>query len=136
MWYAEKQIDTWPTCTQASAEGSTFALMWARMKRCSCIYDILDFLELSQIEKQMLSWLEKEVRPKLHRKAQFHGKVDTPIALLDGFHLRRYANGNCLWNAFVSGNKDRILPTPVNVCAIDKYVLRTDDIAQFNLRFS
>ena len=81
MWYAEKQIDTWPTCTQASAEESTFALMWAKMNRCSYIYDIRNFQKLNQIEKQMLSWLEKEVWPKLHRKAQFHGKVDIPRVL-------------------------------------------------------
>jgi hypothetical protein len=83
-FYAEKQSITWPTCTQASTAGSTFALLWARMNRCSCIYDIRDFPKLSQMEKQTLSWLEKEVRPKLHREAQFHGKVDTQIALLDG----------------------------------------------------
>ncbi len=74
----------------------------------------------------MLSWLEKEVWPKLHRKAQFHGKVDIPIALLDGFYLRRYASENRLWNAFVSEKKDRILPTLVNMFAIDTYILRTD----------
>jgi hypothetical protein len=58
------------------------------MNRCSCIYDIRGFPKLSQIEKQTLSWLEKEVWPKLHREAKFHGKVDTPIALLDGGDFR------------------------------------------------
>ncbi len=72
----------------------------------------------------MLSWLEKEVRPRLHREAQFHEKVDTPITLLDGWGLPRYANGNCLWNAFVTG-KDRILPTPANMFVINEYVLKT-----------
>ena len=99
IYYAEKQAITWPTCTQASTARSTFALMWARMNRCSCIYDIRGFPKLSQIEKQTLSWLEKEVQPKLHRKAKFHGKVDTPIALLDGWGIGgfpSYANGNCL----------------------------------------
>ena len=123
-YYAEKQAITWPTCTQASTARSTFALMWARMNRCSCIYDIRGFPKLSQIEKQTLSWLEKEVRPKLHREAKFHGKVDTPIALLDGPGLPRYANDNCLWNAFVT-RQDRILPTPITMFAIDEYVLET-----------
>ncbi len=67
----------------------------------------------------MLSWLEKEVRPRLHREAQFHEKADTPIALLDGWRLPRYANENCLWNEFVTG-QDRILPTPMTMFAIDK----------------
>ena len=70
----------------------------------------------------MLTWLEKEVRPKLHREAQFHGKVDTPIALLDGWGLLRYANENFLWNAFVT-RQQRILPTPVSMRVIDEYVL-------------
>ena len=117
-----KQSLAWPTCTQASAKGSTFFLMWARMNRCSCIYDIRAFPTLSQMEKQMLTWLEKEVRPKLHREAQFHGKVDTPIALLDGWGLPRYANENFLWNAFVT-RQQRILPTPVSMRVIDEYVL-------------
>jgi hypothetical protein len=64
--YAEKQICTWSTCKQASTAESTFVLMWARMNRCSCVYDIRgDFPKLSP--KQMLSWLETEVRPKLYR---------------------------------------------------------------------
>ncbi len=57
-FYAKKQAITWPTCTQAFNAGSTFALMWARMNRCSCIYDMrYTFLRLSPIEKEMLSWL-------------------------------------------------------------------------------
>ena len=78
-----------------------------------------------KLKKQTLSWLEKEVRPKLHREAIFHGKVDTPIALLDGWGLGGFpsyaTNGNCLWNAFVT-RQDRILPTPVTMFAIDEYV--------------
>ncbi len=61
-WYVERHICTWPTCTQASTVRSTFALMWARMNRCSCIYDMQHtFLKLSPIDKEMLSWLEKAV---------------------------------------------------------------------------
>jgi hypothetical protein len=100
--YAQKQAITWPTCTQASTAKSTFAFMWASMNRCSSIYDIRDFPKLNQIEKQTLRWLEKEVRPKLQREAKFHGKNDTPIALLNGWGLPRYANDNCLWKAFVT----------------------------------
>jgi hypothetical protein len=105
--FVERRICTWPTCTQASTAGSTFALMWARMNRCSCIYDIRNFPKLNPIEKEVLSWLEKEVRPKLHATATFLGKVDTPIKrnTANGF-----LNGNCLWNAFISG-EERILPT-------------------------
>ena len=55
----------------------------------------------------MLSWLAKEVRPKLHSTAQFHGKVDTPIKRNEN----RFVNGNCLWNEFISSGKERILPT-------------------------
>jgi hypothetical protein len=116
-WFVERRICTWPTCTQASTAGSTFALMWARMNRCSCIYDIRNFPKLSPIEKEMLSWLEKEVRPKLHATATFLGKVDTPIKrnTANGF-----LNGNCLWNAFISG-EERILPTE-DLDDIEKYV--------------
>ena len=95
------------------------------MNRCSGFFYIRDFPKFSPIEKQMLSWLQKGVRPKLHRKAQFHVQVDTPNVLLDAPGLRRFVNGNCLWIAFVSG-KDRILQPVVNQFAIDKYVLRTD----------
>ena len=65
----------------------------------------------------MLSWLEKEVRPKLHATATFLGKVDTPIKrnTANGF-----LNGNCLWNAFISG-KERTLPTE-DLDDIEKYV--------------
>jgi hypothetical protein len=76
----------------------------------------------------MLSWLEKEVRPKLHATAQFDGKVDTPIVLLDGWGLGgypSYANGNCLWNEFISG-KARILPTEDDADDVDKHVRRYD----------
>ena len=123
-FYAEKQAITWPTCTQAFNARSTFALLWARMNRCSCIYDIRAFPKLSQMEKQTLSWLQKEVRPRLHREAKFERNVDTPIALLDGPGLPSYANGNCLWNAFVT-RKERTLPTPITMFAIDEYVLKT-----------
>ncbi len=122
--YAEKQAITWSICPQASTAGSTFALMWARINRCSCIYDIRDFNILSQNEKQTL---EKEVRSKMHREAKLHGKVDTPIALKDGWGLGgfpRYANGNCLWNAFVT-RQQRIFPTPITMFAIYEYVLKT-----------
>ncbi len=63
----------------------------------------------------------------MHREAKFHGKVDTPIALLDGYGLfgfQSYANGNCLWNAFVT-RQQRILPTPITMFAIDEYVFKT-----------
>ena len=123
-FYAEKQAITWSTCTQASNARSTFALLWARMNRCSCIYDIRAFPKLSQMEKQTLSWLEKDVRPKLHREAKFERNNDTLIALLDGLGLPSYANENCLWNAFVT-RQQRSLPTPVNMRVIDEYVLRT-----------
>ncbi len=129
-FYAQKQAITWPTCTQASTAGSTSALMWAGMNRCSCIYDMRHtFLKLSPIEKEMLSWLEKEVRPKLHAKATFHGKVDIPIKrnTANGF-----LNGNCLWNAFISG-KERILPSE-DLDDIEKHVHWYDmtKAAEFN----
>jgi hypothetical protein len=55
-YYAQKQAIIWPTCTQASTAGSTFALMWTRMNLCSCIYNMRHtFLKLSPIEKEMLS---------------------------------------------------------------------------------
>jgi hypothetical protein len=95
------------------------------MNRCSCIYDIRNFPKLSLIEKKMLSWLEKEVRPKLHAKATFHGKVDTPIKrnTANGF-----LNGNCLWNAFISG-EERILPTE-DLDDIENYVLHWYDMTK------
>ena len=75
-------------------------------------------LKLSPIEKEMLSWLEKEVRPKMHAEAEFHGKDDTPI--------KRNANGfvkeNCLWNEFIITGTKSILPTEEIVDDIDKYV--------------
>jgi hypothetical protein len=116
-WFLERRICTWPTCTQASTAGSFFALMWARMNRCSCIYDIRNFSKLSPIEKEMLSWLEKDVRPKLHATATFLGKVDTSIKrnTANGF-----LNGNCWCNAFISG-EERILPTE-DLDDIEKYV--------------
>jgi hypothetical protein len=86
------------------------------MNRCSCIYDIRNFPKLSPIEKEMLSWLEKEVRPKLHATATFLGKVDTPIKR----NANVFVNGNCLWNAFISG-EERILPTE-DLDDIEKYV--------------
>ena len=104
--------------------------MWARMNRCSCIYDMqYTFLKLSPIEKEMLSWLEKEVRPKLHATAQFDGKVDTPIKR-DAYV---FVNGNCLWNEFVTGNP-RKLPTEDDEDAIVKHVRRFDmtEAAQYD----
>ena len=70
--------------------------------------------------RQTRSW----TTTRLHRDAQVHGQVDTPIALLDGPGLPSYANGNCLWNAFVT-RQQRTLPTPVNMRVIDEYVLKT-----------
>jgi hypothetical protein len=67
----------------------------------------------------MLSWLEKEVRPKLHATAQFDGKVDTPIKR----NANVFVNGNCLWNEFISG-KARILPTEDDADDVDKHVRR------------
>ncbi len=117
-WYEEGHICTWPTCTQASTARFIFALMWARMNRCSSIYDMqYTFLTLSPIEKEMLTWLKIEVRPKLHAEAKFHGKVDTPIKRdADGF-----VNGNCLWNEFIS-RKERILPAEDDEDDVDKHV--------------
>ena len=117
-WYVERHICTWPTCTQASTARSTFALMWARMNRCSCIYDMqFTFSKLSPIEKAMLTWLKIEVRPKLHAEAKFHGKVDTPIKR----DAVGFVNGNCLWNEFMSG-RERILPAEDDDDDIDKHV--------------
>ena len=75
------------------------------------------FLKLSLIEIEMLSWLEKEVRPKLHATDQYHGKVDTPIKQ----NANGFVKGNCLWNEFISGNA-RKLPTENDEDDIDKYV--------------
>ena len=101
-------------CTEADENDDS------RMNRCSCIYDMRHtFLKLSPIEKEMLSWwLKKEVRPKLHAKATFHGKVDTPIKrnTTNGF-----LNGNCLWNAFISG-QERVLPAEELDDDIENYV--------------
>jgi hypothetical protein len=84
------------------------------------IYDMqYTFLKLSPIEKEMLSWLEKEVRPKLHATAQFDGNVDTPIIR----NANVFVNGNCLWNEFISG-KARILPTEDDADDVDKHVRR------------
>ena len=117
-WYVERHICTWPTCTQASTGRSTFALLWARMNRCSCIYDMQHtFLKLSPIKKEMLTWLKIEVRPKLHAEAKFHGKVDTPIKRNEN----EFVNGNCLWNEFIS-RKERMLPTEDDEDDIDKHV--------------
>ncbi len=114
-FYAEKQAFTWPTCTQAFTAKSTFFLMWARIHRCSCIYDMQHtFLKLSPIDKKMLTWLKKKVRPKLRATAEFHGKVDTPIKRNEN----GFVNWNCLWNEFISG----ILPTEDDEDDIDKYV--------------
>ena len=96
QWYVRRNPFTWPTCIKAVAKRSTFLLLWARMNRCSCTYDIREFRKLSLIEKQMLSWLEEEVRLKLHSKAHFQGMIDTPetTPMID-------SSGYCLWNAFV-----------------------------------
>jgi hypothetical protein len=96
QWYVRRNPFTWPTCIKAVAKRSTFLLLWARMNRCSCTYDIREFRKLSPIEKQMLSWLEEEVRLKLHSKAHFQGMIDTPetTPMID-------SSGYCLWNAFV-----------------------------------
>ena len=75
----------------------------------------------------MLSWLDKEVRPKLHRKAQFHGNVDTPNDW-DAV-TNRFVNKNCLWNACIS-EKDRILQPVVHEFDIDKYAFTTTDIVK------
>jgi hypothetical protein len=102
FWYANKYPNAWLTCTEAKSKASALPLVWARMNRCSCIYDMNeDMPKLTLIEKQTLTRLSKEVRPTVYR-TNFLGKVDTPIKK-DA--AGRFITGNCLWNDFVSGKK-------------------------------
>ena len=117
FWYANKFNNAWLSCTKAKSNASAFSLVWARMNRCSCIYDMNeDVPKLTLIEKQILTRLSKEVRPSLYRK-NFLGKVDTPIKK-DA--AGRFITGNCLWNDFVLGKERK--ETKEDLDDIDVYV--------------
>ena len=102
IFYAGKQAINWPTtCTQAYTDWTIFFCTSVGQNESLLMHlwyaAYNSFWKLSPIEREILSWLEKEVRPKLYARAKFHGGlvVDIPIKRNAANGI---VNGNyCLW---------------------------------------
>jgi hypothetical protein len=101
-WYVREHPFRWPTCTQAVEKQCTFALKWARMNRCSCIHNMQTMPKMTRLENEMLSWLENELRERLHAQAEFSSKADAPIVLSA---TGKFVDKNCRWNKFLTSDK-------------------------------
>jgi hypothetical protein len=56
--------------------------------------------KMTRLENEMLSWLESELRERLHDQAAFASKPDAPIVLTA---TGEFVNKNCRWSNYLSG---------------------------------
>ena len=70
------------------------------MNRCSCIHNMRTMPKMTRLENEKLSWLESELRERLHDLAEFANKPDAPIVLTA---TGEFVNKNCRWNNYLTG---------------------------------
>jgi hypothetical protein len=58
--------------------------------------------KMTRLENEMLSWLENELRERLHAQAEFSSKADAPIVLTA---TGKFVDKNCGWNKFLTSDK-------------------------------